>query len=492
MIGCRFLRPGSAWLGRWWPIRVLPLVLVASGLAGCTSVGGAPDFSGLLGGSTQRPDGGSSAADPAFPRTAPEQPEEVLGPSELRAIYQAIIETYVDQVDHSVLLEGAVRGAHEGAVEAGLYPLDSVALETVGIRTSPDPARDWEQFAIRYDAFLNGLFGRARVAEVGKGVARGMLKALDDPNTTYLDRRIVEAAQSAGYVGIGVVLSAPDRRGSPIVREVFPGGPAERSGLRAGDAIHAIDGRPTDSITLSQVVQEIGGLEGTTVALSVRRVDDGDREVAIPRAAVRAPPVQAETRDGLAYVRIRSFPEGVADSVRGALAQSLAQGTRGWLIDLRGSSSPVVPEVLDVASIFVGGDVIGFQVDRSQRRLPIQGRGRILDPRPTMLVLVDQDTSGGAEVLAAALKEGAAARLLGTPTAGRVGISRVIQLPDGSAVQITTQRILTPSGEPLQGVGLSPHEPVESTVDDWRQGRDPQLDAALAYFHGVASRSVGD
>ena len=104
-------------------------------------------------------------------------------------------------------------------------------------------------------------------------------------------------------------------------------------------------------------------------------------------------------------------------------------------------------------------------------------------------MLVDADTGSGGEILAAALKEYQAATIVGSHTQGRAGLSQVVPLPDGSAAQITSQRILTASGGRLEGVGVEPDYSVDSGVEDWVQGRDPQLARAMALLRDVSPES---
>jgi len=405
---------------------------------------------------------------------------DVLGPADLYELYRFIIETYADPVDHTLLLEGAVRGLHAGAVQEGMLPLDSTIVEIAPIRESRDPGRDWAQFAARYDVLLEKLLPRVRVGPIGQAAARGMLESLGDPHATYLDRRTVEAQQTRGEAGIGVTLTTPGEAASPMVREVLPGGPGERAGLEVGDAIVAVDGNPTSSMSLGDAAQAVRGADGSRVQLRVRpRGNANEREISAVRASGRAPAIQSEVRDGVGYVRIRRFQEGVGDTVRAEMEQSAALGVRGWIVDLRGTASGGLQEMLDVASAFVGPRVVGLVVDRGQRPAPILATGQALEPRLPTVLLVDGETGSGAEVLAAAVREYGVADLVGVRTAGRVGIATTMGLPDGSAAQVTTQRILTPSGARLDGVGLEPDESVDIAVEDWVQGRDPQLARAV-------------
>ena len=468
------------------------VALVVLLLTGCAGGMSAPDFTSLLP-SQQSPGSGRTPPDDrsAF-RTIPARGDatvEILTPANLYDLYSEILQTYVDPVDSGTLIEGALKGIHEAAAEQGVTPLDADLIELMTVRVSRDPDLDWAQFAVRYEAYLDKMVNRLVPAPLGQGAARGMLQALGDPNSTYLDRQSVEG-QQRGDSGVGVTLAVGAQRGPPVVREVLPGSPAEAAGMRVGDTILAVEGNSTSSMTLNESTQAIRGPNGTRVQLTIRSPrESGTHDVVITRAPLNAPAVLAEVRDGIEYIKVRRFQEGVARSVRDALADSAGGGAHGWIIDLRSTSSGSIQEVIDVASLFVGSRVIGGVVDRSQRPAPIRGQGAPLDPRLPTVVLIDGDTGSGGEILAAALKEYQAATLVGAPTAGRVGLSQVVPLADGSAAQITSQRILTPSGGKLEGVGVAPDFSVDSRAEDWMEGRDPQLARAIMILRDVSAES---
>jgi carboxyl-terminal processing protease len=482
---------GSSWMRAKTLLAALAIAALTS--AGCAGGMSAPDFGSIAPPQRSQQDARRNPPDDrtAF-RSIPARGDatvEILAPATLFELYREILQTYVDPIDHGTLIEGALNGIQAGAIEEGVLPLDTDMIELMSLRLSRDPERDWAQFSARYESYLEKLANRVGAWPVGQAAARGMVEALGDPNSTYMDRRTVDA-QRRGDAGIGVTLAVGAQRGSPIVREVLPGSPAEAAGLRPGDSIAEVDRNPTSGLTLSESTQLIRGADSTRVQLSVRSAgENSSREVTVTRAPLTTAPVVAEVRGDYEYVKVRRFQEGVARSVQDALAESARNGAQGWIIDLRATSSGSIQEVMDIAGLFVGPRIIGAVVDRSQRPAPIRGQGTPMEARLPTVVLIDGDTGSGAEILAAALHEYDAATLVGAHTAGRVGLSQVVPLPDGSAAQITSQRIRTPTGGRLEGVGIEPDYPVESNVADWVQGRDPQLSRAMAILRDVNAES---
>ncbi|MSQ24069.1 MAG: PDZ domain-containing protein [Chloroflexi bacterium] len=440
---------------------------------GCTSVGGAPDFG--VGGSS----GSGGSGLPSRPRAAPQSGGDLLASADLHTLYQALIDSYVDPVDPGLLINGAVRGTHQASVQAGLLPMESGIFDTATLRLSSDADGAWNQWSQIYNTFLRKLLNRIDVRGIGQGAAKGMLDALHDPNTTFMTRGDLQALQISDYVGVGVVLAPTGARGSPVVREVTPGSPADSSGLGVGDLILAVGGKTTDSLTLSETVDAIRGTAGTEVALTIRSPRSVAREVSVRRGVVRSASVNTDLRSGVGYVRVRALQEGTSAAVRTALVQA-PSGTRGWVLDLRGNDKGSLQEAVNVASLFVGDGVVAFQEDRTNRRAAIRGAGRPLNGLAPTVVLVDEGTGGAAEVLTAALRDNGVATVVGSQTAGRAARTMQVPLSDGSVAQITSQRLVSPSGQPLNRIGLKPEDLIIATADDWISGHDVQLDRALA------------
>ncbi len=470
------------------------LFVVALLLGGCVGVGGG----GGRGFGSFMPQQSSSSR-PAPPddrerfRSIPARDDataDILMASDLYDLYSEILQTYVDPVDPVALLEGALKAIQSAAVERGILPLDSDLVELTPVQAARDPDAVWAQFAIRYETHLQKVVNRMGPWPVGQAAARGMLEALNDPNSTYTDSKTFEA-QQRGEAGVGVTLAIGAQNGPPIVREVISRSPAEAAGARLGDLILAVDGSSTSSMTLNESTQAIRGASGSPVRLTIRSPGEtGTHDATITRGPLNAPAVIAEARDGIEYVKVRRFQDGVAQSVQDALAESARSGARGWVIDLRSTSSGNIQEVSDLAGLFVGRQIIGGVVTRdSPRPAPLSAQGAQLDPRLPTMVLIDADTGSGGELFAAAVKEYGGATLVGAHTAGRVGLSQPLQLADGSVAQITSVRILTPSGGKLEGVGVEPDYPVEASTEDWIQGRDPQLSRAMALLRDVNAES---
>jgi carboxyl-terminal processing protease len=190
-------------------------------------------------------------------------------------------------------------------------------------------------------------------------------------------------------------------------------------------------------------------------------------------------------------LRIRTFAEGVPEQVQQVLTQGRNRGVRAWIVDLRGNNGGSIEAMARVAANFIENRPVGLAIDRSGTPEPINALGRAAIPRMPMVVLIDKETSSGAEVLAAALKEYGVAPLVGTKTAGSVGVAAPRPLSDGSAVQITILRLVAPSGARIDKVGVQPDNEVDLTVADLERGEDPQLLRAAEVLMGGGGLPAG-
>jgi carboxyl-terminal processing protease len=299
------------------------------------------------------------------------------------------------------------------------------------------------------------------------GAARGLLEALDDPYTRYMDRNAFrEFTQDAQgfFFGIGIFIDIRD--GHLIVVQPIEGTPAHRAGLRAGDRIRMIDGVRTDGMALQEAVSRIRGPSGTKVRLTIGR-QASVLEVEITRARVQIVTVQGPSAldqtvqrrlaaERLGYVRILTFNEQTAREVGAELDRQIAAGVRGLLLDLRSNGGGLLEAALQVANRFVPeGRPIVHVVSRTGRRTTERaGRGqKVTVP---VVVLVNEFSASASEILAGALRDSAGADLVGRQTFGKGVIQSIFNLTTGGGAAVTTAKYLTPADHDIHGRGVPP------------------------------------
>jgi len=296
---------------------------------------------------------------------------------------------------------------------------------------------------------------------------RGMVGDLD-PHSQFLDAdeyRDIRISTTGSYTGIGIEVGEVD--GQVRIITPIPGSPAARSGLRSGDIIVAVDGVAIDPEHLHATTSQMRGRAGTKLGITVQR--DGENVTYdLRRELIRVASVHYEALgDGYGYVRVNQFSETTArelgravDSLQDANGAMLS----GLVLDLRNNPGGVLDAAVDVADLFLDSGVIVSAEGRSaeSRFRHSAHRGDILDGAE-LVVLVNQGSASASEIVAGALQDHARAVIVGTRTFGKGLVQTVMPLSQGRAIKLTTSRYYTPSGDSIQGTGITPDVYIEDT-----------------------------
>jgi carboxyl-terminal processing protease len=297
---------------------------------------------------------------------------------------------------------------------------------------------------------------------LAQGAVRGMVEALDDPYTAYLDAAAYELSQKSlegKFEGIGAHVAAED--GQVVVISPVADSPADRAGIRAGDVILEVDGRSTEGLSLVEVVLLVRGPKGTAVSLLILHEGDTEPElIEIVRAEVELPSVRFEMRGEIAYINITTFSERTAEELSPVL-EEVDQQAQGIILDLRSNAGGLLDSVIAVASFFLEEGIVVDIVDNEGNHFayPVEPGG--LTTGLPLVVLVDEYSASGSEVLAGALQDYGRAVIAGKKTFGKGSANTMHELKDGSALYITYARWFTPEGRLIEGEGLAPDYELE-------------------------------
>ena len=309
-----------------------------------------------------------------------------------------------------------------------------------------------------------------------------LLGLLHDRYTEYLDpaqAKLFEETSSGSYGGIGVTLGK-DPEGRVTVAQIYKGTPAARAGLKAGDVFQSIDATTQPHWTTDGVIALVRGPVGSDVTLTMLR-GGSPVTVKVTRAQVEVPAVEHRMLgNATGYIRITQLSDTAAEDVRTAIADLASKGAKRLVIDVRDNSGGPLQNAVDVASVFLGGGTVYQQQARGGSSQSIATSGQQATAVPIVL-LVNGATSSGAEIIAGALKDAKRAVLIGTKTYGDGSVQTVDTLSNGGSVKLTTAKILTPSGNAIDGVGVSPDVVVAMDPSlESPGGSDAQLQAAIA------------
>jgi carboxyl-terminal processing protease len=302
---------------------------------------------------------------------------------------------------------------------------------------------------------------------VTAGALHGLLESLD-PFSGYLSPREYtdyrEKQRNASRGEIGAALAK--RFGYVVVVSVLPGSPAEKAGIRGGDALEAIAGFTTREMSVAQAKVLLDGAPGTTVKVSIlRRARTEPLELEVPRAPLVNPHLAAERMEDVAYIDLPALTTGIAAELRDRLQQLDRQGVHKLVLDLRDTASGPVSEGIAAARLFLtGGTITALSGQTVQRQVFDAEPARVVWRHPVE-VLISERTLGAAEVLAAALGGNQRADLVGGRTFGGACEQKLIPLEDGSALILSVAYYYTPGGKSILDEGVQPTVAVRLPLD---------------------------
>ena len=323
-----------------------------------------------------------------------------------------------------------------------------------------------------------------------QGSIQGIIDELGDPHTVYISPESYQSGFdliSGTLEGIGATVDQDPLTGEIVIVTPFHGSPAEEAGIRPGDAILAVDGESTEGWSVQDAVSRIRGPEGSTVTLTVRHADRETEDVAIKRGTIVVPTVFVEDvldENGdlvpeLAYIEIQQFTERTVGDMREALQEIEDGGYRGLILDVRLNPGGGLDATVQVTSMFLDGGLVLTQVDRNGIETPYEARPGGEATEIPIVILVGPNSASGSEVLAGALSDHGRAQLVGDQTFGKGSVNHLRELSNGGALYVTIARWLTPNGDLIEGVGLTPDVQVATTPEELDSGSGPQLYAAI-------------
>jgi carboxyl-terminal processing protease len=338
----------------------------------------------------------------------------------------------------------------------------------------------------------------------------GIIASLNDPHTSYIspdDLRSGALDLNSTYQGIGASVSGRD--GNVQIVSPFRDSPAEAAGIRAGDLILEVDGEPADGWTDQEAVTRIRGPKGTEVTLTVKHTDGSIETITVTRGDIQIEsvftvpnlePIPGESGDKLVdregnevtdigYVNIAQFHERTLDEFRTKMADAESKGYKGLILDVRSNPGGLLGATVEVVDEFLEKGTILSENDANGKQQSWTAKPGGLVTHLPIVILQDQASASGAEVLAAALQDNGRATVVGTRSFGKGTVNQLIRLkscgqPDCGAVYVAVGRWLTPKGSQIEGLGVKPDVELPMSSDEYIDQGDIQLFMAIDILRG--------
>ncbi|MBS4950431.1 MAG: S41 family peptidase [Granulicatella adiacens] len=326
---------------------------------------------------------------------------------------------------------------------------------------------DLKKLELVYDTLVNGYVDKnINKDDLINGALKGMAEATGDPYTNYLvndETAAIDETMTGSFGGIGAELRSENNR--VIISNTREGTPSQKIGLQENDVILKVDGEDMEGKSISYVVSKVRGEVGTDVTLTIQRGTQ-ELEVKITRAKIAIETVKGtvdSTDSTIGHVQINSFAKNTAKEVEKAVTDLREKGVKKFIFDVRYNPGGLLDQAIMIANMFLDEGKTILNVEnrdgqiKSYKASKDYGTFKITEP---YVLLVNEGSASASEILAAALKESADAKLIGTKTYGKGTVQSVIEVGDNAELKYTIAKWLTPNKTWIHKTGIEPTEEV--------------------------------
>jgi len=327
--------------------------------------------------------------------------------------------------------------------------------------------QEWSRWEHHYD-------GKLKTGDDAHKAIETMLASLGDPYTRFLDRDAFDEEKSqieARLFGVGMQLGMHEHK--VVVIAPIEGTPAFNAGVQPGDEITEVDGKPVKGQSLDQVVKQIRGPINTKVNITLQRKTER-KKVVMSRAEIpiRAVATQELLPGNIGYIRLDSFISSKANTeMRNALKK--LSGADGIILDLRNNPGGLLANAIEIANYFLDKGIIVSTIDsEGYKQSQLVTPGNVVTHQP-LVVLINGGSASASEILSGALRDNGRAKLVGQKSFGKGLVQAINKLEDGSGINVTIARYLTPNDTDIHKKGIIPDYGVELKEDDYTKGKGP-------------------
>jgi carboxyl-terminal processing protease len=311
---------------------------------------------------------------------------------------------------------------------------------------------------------------------------REALEVLNDPYTRFLepDEFQVLTNQTSGEMsGVGIRLMLDKRTSQFVIVDTLKNSPAMEAGIKQGDRLVRIDGKPTALMTIEQASEAISGEIGTEVKLQLLRPNKEVYNVTLTRSQIEIASVSYTVKEEgnlkIGYIKLDEFSSHAAEQMEEAIKDLHKQKVAGYVLDLRNNPGGLLFASVDIARQWMPQGEIVSTIDRKGGDRHFKANNTALTDLP-LVILVNKGSASASEILTGALKENGRATIVGTTTYGKGTVQSVHSLEDGSGLAVTIARYYPPSGTDINHKGINPDIVSELTMEQQMRFRqDPNL-----------------
>ena len=370
-----------------------------------------------------------------------------------------------------VAIVSFVAGARSDALFANV-------ASVFGVRTS-NKTIDLSSVQKTYQELIANYDGKLDTQKLIYGANRGLVEAAGDPHTAYMDPDETKEFDKSlsGQIGGGIGAEIGLRNNKPTIIKPLENSPAQKAGIKAGEAIVKVNDEASSDWSVEKVVSKIRGEVGTSVKLTL--LSGGQtREVSVVRQNIVSPAVESEIDGEIGILKVNRFGDDTVSLSRKYASEFVEKGVKKVILDLRNNPGGTVGAAQGLLGIWLDNQIAMTERRGSEIVKTLRTTGTPILGNMKTVVLMNGNSASASEITAGALREYGKATLVGQKSYGKGSVQIVLGLPGGSQMKVTEARWYTPKGKNIDKTGIEPDVKIDLSSDDINNNVDPQMDKA--------------
>ena len=370
-----------------------------------------------------------------------------------------------------VAIVSFVAGARSDALFANV-------ASVFGVRTS-NKTIDLSSVQKTYQELVANYDGKLDTQKLIYGANRGLVEAAGDPHTAYMDPDETKEFDKSlsGQIGGGIGAEIGLRNNKPTIIKPLENSPAQKAGIKAGEAIVKVNDEASSDWSVEKVVSKIRGEVGTSVKLTLLSGSQ-TREVSVVRQNIVSPAVESEVDGEIGILKVNRFGDDTVSLSRKYASEFVEKGVKKVILDLRNNPGGTVGAAQGLLGIWLDNQIAMTERRGSEIVKTLRTTGTPILGNMKTVVLINGNSASASEITAGALREYGKATLVGQKSYGKGSVQIVLGLPGGSQMKVTEARWYTPKGKNIDKTGIEPDVKVDLSSDDVNNNVDPQMDKA--------------